>query len=135
MLIFILRRVLQAIPVVFLASVGVFLLLHLLPGDPAQVLAGSDASPQLLDAVREDMGLNEPLPVQYFVWLQHVLRGDLGKSILSKIPVSQLMSQRAPATLELAVAGEILTIVIGIPLGVLAAVKQRSRVDLGITSF
>ena len=134
MLIFILRRVLQAIPVVFLASVGVFLLLHLLPGDPAQVLAGSDASPQTLEAIRDDMGLNQPLPVQYVVWLQHVLRGDLGKSILSKIPVSQLMAQRLPATLELAFAGEILTVLIGLPLGIIAAVKQRSKADWGITS-
>ena len=135
MLIFILRRVLQAIPVVFLASVGVFLLLHLLPGDPAQVLAGTDTSPATLEAIREDMGLNEPLPVQYLVWLQHVLRGDLGKSILSKIPVSQLMGQRLPATLELAVAGEILTVLIGLPLGILAAIKQRSKADWGITGF
>jgi ABC-type dipeptide/oligopeptide/nickel transport system permease component len=134
MLIFILRRVLQAIPVVFLASVGVFLLLHLLPGDPAQVLAGSDTTPATLEAIREDLGLNEPLPVQYLVWLQHILRGDLGKSILSKIPVSQLMAQRLPATLELALAGEILTVLIGIPLGVLAAIKQRSKADWGITS-
>jgi len=135
MVIFIVRRILQAIPVVFLASVGVFLLLHLLPGDPAMMLAGSDTSPETLEAIRQDLGLNEPLPYQYVVWLQHVLRGDLGKSILSKIPVSQLMMQRAPATLELAIAGEILTVLIGIPLGVLAAVKQRTRVDLGITSF
>jgi ABC-type dipeptide/oligopeptide/nickel transport system permease component len=134
MVIFLIRRILQAIPVVFLASVGVFLLLHLLPGDPAQMMAGSDATPETVAAIRQDLGLDEPLPVQYMVWLQHVLRGDLGKSILSKIPVSQLLMQRAPATLELAVAGEILTILIGIPLGVIAAVKQRSRVDLGITS-
>jgi peptide/nickel transport system permease protein len=135
MLIFIVRRILQAIPVVFLASVGVFLLLHLLPGDPAMMLAGTDTTPETLEAIRQDLGLNEPLPVQYWIWLQHVLRGDLGKSILSKIPVSQLLMQRAPATLELAFAGEILTILIGIPLGVLAAVKQRTKVDLGITSF
>ena len=135
MLIFIIRRLIQAIPVVFLASVGVFLLLHLLPGDPAQMLAGSDTSPETLEAIRQDLGLNEPLPYQYWVWLQHVARGDLGKSILSKIPVSQLIGQRLPATLELAVAGEILTIMIGIPLGVIAAVKQRTKMDLGITSF
>src|SRR3954470_24011165 len=134
MLIFIVQRVLQAIPVVILASIGVFLLLHLLPGDPAQVMAGSDTSPQTLEAIREDLGLNEPLPVQYLVWVEHVLRGDLGKSILSKIPVAQLIGQRAPATLELALAGEALTILIGIPLGVLAAIKQRSRADWGITS-
>src|ERR1041385_325234 len=102
MLIFIVRRILQAVPVVFLASVGVFLLLHLLPGDPAQMLVGSDATPATLEAVRQDLGLNDPLPVQYVIWLQHVLRGDLGKSILSKIPVSQLMAQRLPATMELA---------------------------------
>ena len=133
MLTYILRRLLQAIPVVFLSSIGVFLLLHLLPGDPAQVLAGSDTSPQTLEAIREDLGLNEPLPVQYMVWLNHVLHGDLGKSILSKLPVSQLLWQRAPATLELALAGEILTIVIGLPLGILAAVKQRTKADWGIT--
>jgi ABC-type dipeptide/oligopeptide/nickel transport system permease component len=135
MLIFILRRLLQAIPVVFLASVGVFLMLHLLPGDPAIMISGGDASPQVIEAVREDLGLNKPLPVQYVIWVEHVLRGDLGKSILSKIPVSQLIMQRAPATLELAFAGEILTILIGIPLGVLAAVKQRTKADWGITSF
>jgi peptide/nickel transport system permease protein len=134
MVIFIVRRIVQAIPVVFLASVGVFLLLHLLPGDPAQMLAGTDTSPETLEAIRQDLGLNEPLPYQYWVWLQHVMRGDLGKSILSKIPVSQLMSQRLPATLELAFAGEILTILIGIPLGVLAAINQRSKTDVGITS-
>jgi ABC-type dipeptide/oligopeptide/nickel transport system permease component len=134
MLIFIIRRVLQAIPVVFLASIGVFLLLHLLPGDPAQMLAGTDTSPETLEAIREDLGLNKPLPVQYWIWLEHVARGDLGKSILSKIPVSQLISQRLPATLERAIAGEILTVLIGIPLGVIAAVKQRTRTDFGITS-
>jgi ABC-type dipeptide/oligopeptide/nickel transport system permease component len=134
MLIFAVRRVFQAIPVVFLASIGVFLLLHLLPGDPAQVLAGTDTSPQTLEAIRQDLGLDQPLPVQYLVWLEHVLRGDLGKSILSKIPVSQLLAQRAPATLELALAGEILTVLFGLPLGVLAAVKQRTKADWGITS-
>jgi len=134
MLSFILRRILQAIPVVFLSTVGVFLLLHLLPGDPAQVLAGNDTSPETIEAIRQDLGLNEPLPVQYAVWLGHVLRGDLGKSILSKLPVSQLIAQRAPATLELALAGEILTVLIGVPLGVLAAVKQRTKADWGITS-
>jgi len=135
MLIFVLRRLLQAIPVVFLASVGVFLMLHLLPGDPAIMISGGDASPQVIEAVREDLGLNKPLPVQYVIWVEHVLRGDLGKSILSKIPVSQLIMQRAPATMELALAGEILTILIGLPLGVIAAVKQRTRADWGITSF
>jgi len=131
---FILRRLAQAIPVVFLSTVGVFLLLHLLPGDPALVLAGPDAPPAAIEAIRQDMGLDQPLAVQYVVWLGHVVRGDLGKSLASKLPVSQLISQRAPATLELAFAAEILTVTIALPLGTVAAVRQRTRTDWAISS-
>jgi len=134
MIAFVLRRLIQAIPVVFLASIGVFLLLHLLPGDPAQLMAGSDAPPATVEAVRKDMGLDQPLPVQYAVWLGHILRGDLGKSIFSKLPVSQLIGQRAPATIELAVAGEILTIFIALPLGIIAATRQRTPADWVISA-
>jgi peptide/nickel transport system permease protein len=123
------RRLAQAVPVVFLASIGVFLLLHLLPGDPAALMAGSDASPASIEFIRHDMGLDQPLPVQYAVWLEHIVRGDLGKSIFSKLPVSQLIGQRVPATLELAVAGELITLLIALPLGIISAVKQRSPID------
>src|SRR5579872_5419797 len=109
-----------------LASMGVFLLLHLLPGDPAMLMAGSDAPQSTIDFVRHDMGLDQPLPVQYVVWLGHILRGDFGKSIFSKLPVAQLIGQRAPATIELTIAAELITILIALPLGVIAAVKQRS---------
>jgi peptide/nickel transport system permease protein len=126
---FILRRLLQAVPVVFLATIGVFLLLHLLPGDPAILMAGPDAPQATVEAVRKDMGLDQPLPVQYAVWLNHILHGDLGKSIFSKLPVSQLIGQRAPATIELALVGELLTILIALPLGVTAAVKQRTPAE------
>ena len=122
-------RLAQAVPVIFLATVGVFLLLHLLPGDPAALMAGPDAPQSTIDAVRQDMGLDQPLPVQYVVWLEHILRGDLGKSVFSKLPVGQLIGQRAPATIELAIVGELLTILIALPLGILAAVKQRTPVD------
>jgi ABC-type dipeptide/oligopeptide/nickel transport system permease component len=132
---FIIRRLLQAIPVVLISSIGVFLLLHLLPGDPALVMAGPDAPPQAVQAIREDMGLDLPLPMQYLRWVEHLARGDLGKSVLSKLPVSQLIGQRLPATLELAIAGEFLTIIIALPLGVIAAVKQRSSADYAISSF
>jgi peptide/nickel transport system permease protein len=128
-IIFVARRLAQAVPVMFLATVGVFLLLHLLPGDPAALMAGSDAPPATIEFVRHDMGLDQPLPVQYVVWLEHIARGDFGKSIFSKLPVSQLIGQRAPATIELAVAGELITLLIALPLGILAAVKQRSPVD------
>jgi len=133
MIAFIVRRLVQALPVMFLATVGVFLLLHLLPGDPASLMAGPDASPALIESVKQDMGLDQPLPVQYMVWLGHVVRGDLGKSITSKLPVGQLISQRAPATIELAIAAEFITIVLALPLGVIAAVKQRSKVDWAIS--
>jgi peptide/nickel transport system permease protein len=131
---FALRRLVQSIPVIFLATVCVFLLLHLLPGDPALLMAGSDASDATVEAVRKDMGLDQPLPVQYAVWLSHIVRGDLGKSIFSKLPVSQLIGQRAPATIELAVAGEILTILIALPLGLIAATRQRSPADYVISA-
>src|SRR5713226_7685287 len=134
MLSFVARRLAQAIPVIFLATIGVFLLLHLLPGDPAVLMAGSDAPPATVEFVRHDMGLDQPLPVQYGVWLGHIVRGDLGKSVFSKLPVSQLIGQRAPATLELALVGELLTVLIALPLGVTAAVKQRTATDWGISS-
>src|SRR6266849_428049 len=112
MLAFILRRLIQAVPVVFLASVGVFLLLHLLHGEPAILMAGAAAPQATVDAVRKDMGLDEPLPVQYTVWLSHILRSHPGQSDFSKLPVSQLIDHRAPATIELAVVGKLLTILI-----------------------
>jgi peptide/nickel transport system permease protein len=131
---FVARRLVQALPVMFLATIGVFLLLHLLPGDPAALMAGPDAPPATIDFVRHDMGLDQPLPVQYVVWLGHIARGDLGKSIFSKLPVSQLIGQRAPATIELAIAGELITILLALPLGIMAAVKQRSPVDWVIST-
>jgi len=131
---FILGRLAQAVPVVFLSTVAVFLLLHLLPGDPALMLAGPEAPPQAIAAIRQEMGLDEPLPVQYVTWLGHVLRGDLGKSAASKLPIAQLIGQRAPATMELALTAELLTISIALPLGVAAAVNQRKRADWGISS-
>jgi peptide/nickel transport system permease protein len=126
---FVARRLAQAVPVMFFATIGVFLLLHLLPGDPAALMAGSDAPPSTIETVRHDMGLDQPLPVQYVVWLQHIAHGDFGRSTFSKLPVSQLIGQRAPATVELALVGELLTILIALPLGILAAVKQRTPID------
>ena len=117
MLAFLTQRILQLIPTLFFVSIIIFGLQQLLPGDPALIMAGEERDPEVLAQIRAQYRLDEPLPVQYFYWVEHVLRGDLGKSILSKLPVSQLIMQRAPATLELALAGEILTILIGIPLG------------------
>lgn len=135
MLAFTLRRLAHAIPVVFLSTVGVFLLLHLVPGDPALVLAGANASPEVIVAVRRDMGLDQPLPVQYAVWLVHVLRGDLGSSYTSGLPVGNLIAQRMPATLELAFAALCLALLIAIPTGIVAAIKRRGPADWLVSSF
>jgi ABC-type dipeptide/oligopeptide/nickel transport system permease component len=130
---FIFRRVLQAIPVLILASVGVFLLLHLVPGDPALLLAGPDATPEVVAAVRKDMGLDQPLPVQYALWMSHALRGDLGKSYISRLPVWQLIQNALPATIELTLAALVVAIVLGIPTGILSAINRQSLPDWAIT--
>ncbi len=135
MLAFVVQRIAQAVPVVLLSTVAVFLLMRLIPGDPAQVLAGPDATPESIAAIREEMGLDQPLPVQYVVWLSHVARGDLGKSVLSKLPVATVMAQRIPATLELALAAMFLTLLIAVPTGVIAAVRTDSPIDWLITSI
>lgn len=135
MLAYVLKRIAHSTLVLLLASMVVFLLLHLAPGDPAAVLAGSDASPTAIEAMREQMDLNRPLPVQYATWLGHVLQGDMGRSFRNGIPVADLILQRMPATLELALAGTLIAILTAIPTGVLAAVHARRPLDWAISSF
>jgi peptide/nickel transport system permease protein len=132
---FIIRRLIEAVPVVFLATLVIFLGLRLLPGDPAIVLAGQDASPETLAAIRQANGLNEPLPVQYVIWLGNVVRGNLGVSFFTRAPVAQLLAQRAPATLELGIAGMLLTVLLGIPTGILAAVRAHRPSDWVVSAF
>jgi peptide/nickel transport system permease protein len=119
---YILRRLLQAAPVLLLASIAIFLMLRLIPGDPAYVILGSDARPEQIAAVREQLRLNDPLPVQYLAWLGRVLQGDLGYSYRNQYPVSELLLGKLPATLQLTVAGFALALAIAFPLGVVAAV-------------
>jgi peptide/nickel transport system permease protein len=135
MTVYIVRRILQTIPVLGLTSVFVFLLLRLVPGDPALILAGTDATPEVLQAVRADMGLDQPLPFQYLKWLEHVLRGDFGKSYVTKLPTLDLLILKLPATLELTVCAFVLALVIAVPTGILAAVRQRGPADLAISAY
>jgi peptide/nickel transport system permease protein len=132
---FVVRRLIEAVPVAFLATLVIFLGLRLLPGDPALILAGQDASPETLAAIRTANGLDAPLPVQYLIWLRNAARGDLGVSFFTRAPVSQLIAQRAPATVELGIAGMLLTVVLGIPSGMLAAVKTHQPSDWVISAF
>jgi len=119
----------MAIPVVVFSTFLVFLVIHLIPGDAAAVLAGPNATPEALAAIRKDMGLDQPLLVQYVVWVGHLLQGDLGKSTLSGQPISKLLQARAPATIELTLAAMLISMVIAIPLGILSATHVRGRLE------
>ena len=129
------HRLSQLIPVLFLASLLVFLLLRWIPGDPAIIYAGSEATPAMIAAVRTDMGLDQPLATQYAIWARHVAHGDLGKSFISGQPVLHLIKRRLPASVELALAAAGVSVLMALPLGILAAVRQRSIFDYLVTAL
>lgn len=117
------------VAVLCVASIVVFLMLRMMPGDTAVIVAGADATDDQLEAVRQELGLDQPLPIQYAVWVGQVVRGDLGRSAVSKLPVIDVIVQRAAATIELTVAALLLSVSLGIWFGVLSAVKQGTRFD------
>ena len=133
MLRFFVRRLLWTLPVVFGVATLVFLLIHLIPGDPAQVMLGDAAPPEDVAALRHRLGLDRPLGIQYAAFLGGVVRGDFGQSMRTNQPVRQAIAERLPATIELAVAALVVAIVIGIPLGTVAAVRARTSVDHAAT--
>lgn len=126
---YILKRLLNLIPVLLGITLLVFILLHLIPGDPAQILAGERATPETVEAIREQLGLNKPLPVQYLLFLGNLLRFNLGNSIMSGASILQEIATRWPATFELSVAAMFIALILGIPAGVLAAVRKNSVID------
>lgn len=129
MLSYILRRILIAIPTLFLVSIFVFMLQKLLPGDPVLVLAGEDRNPEVLAYLREQYRLNDPLIVQYGVWLGNVLQGDLGMSLRTQQPVLKLITDKLPVTIQLAVMAMIFAFLIGIPAGIISAVRKGTLTD------
>ncbi|MCY0900801.1 MAG: ABC transporter permease [Firmicutes bacterium] len=131
---FITRRILLTIPVLFLISVIVFSLLHLIPGDPARVILGQDATPAALQALRVQLGLTRPLWLQYVLWIGGVFHGNLGNSLQTGLPVAMLIGQALPVTVELAIGTIIVSGLIAIPLGIYAAVHKGRLADL-ITVF
>jgi len=132
---YILGRVAQAIPLLFLASIAVFLVLRLAPGDPATMLAGQDATPAQVQQIRKELGLTDPLPVQYGRWIGDLAHGDLGTSTSSGLSVSHLLALSFPPTVELAVAAYLVALVIGIPLGVLAGSRPRGLWDWVLSGY
>lgn len=132
---YILRRLLLMIPVAFLVTVIVFTLVRMAPGDPVLVFAGEERDPVALDALRREYGLDQPLPVQYVVWLQHAAQGDLGRSLRTRQPVLEAIVERLPKTLELGGAALLLSISVGLVVGTLAALRRNSLLDLFATGF
>lgn len=129
MLAFIARRLLAALPVLAMVAVIVFLLMRLTAGDPAAILAGDAASPAQVEEIRKGLGLDRPIPVQFGLWLVRLLQGDLGRSFFFKRPVAELIAQRLGTTLTLAAAAMLVSVVIAVPLGVLAAWCRGTLVD------
>jgi ABC-type dipeptide/oligopeptide/nickel transport system permease component len=132
---YILRRLLLMIPVAFLVSVIVFVLLRITPGDPVLVFAGEERDPAALEAIRHEYGLDQPLPVQYVVWAEHAIRGDLGRSLRTRQPVMQAILERLPKTLELGAAALLISIGVALVVGTLAALRRNSPLDLIATGF
>lgn len=128
------RRVLSAIPMLLFVSFFIYALVDLAPGDAATTLAGDNASPEVIEATRQSLGLDEPLVVRYLDWLGGVLHGDLGSSLYSSQSVAQTLSERLPVTLSLTLVTMVIVTVVGLPTGVWAAVRANSWIDRMLTA-
>ncbi len=123
------KRLLVAIPTLLIISIFVFSLQKLLPGDPIMAMAGEERDPAVLEPLREKYHLNDPIPVQYVRWLGGVAQGDLGVSLRTNQPVLELIGQKLPVTIQLAVMSMFFAVIIGVPMGILAAVKKNTILD------
>jgi peptide/nickel transport system permease protein len=135
MLAFIVRRIISTIPVMIFVALFVFSLLYIAPGDPAAVIAGDQASPADVEKIRQSLGLDRPYLVRFGEWFFRVLQGDLGTSIFTSLPVTQLIAQRIEPTVSLMVLTLILAVVIAVPMGVVAAWKAGTWVDRCVVGF
>ncbi|TDX59042.1 ABC transporter permease [Orenia marismortui] len=126
---YIIRRLLLLVPIIIGVSIAVFLMIHLIPGDPAQIMLGERANPTDVARLREEMGLNDPLYVQYFTFVKQLVKGDLGRSIFSNEKVSVELLERYPATIELTIFSMLFAVLIGVPAGIISATKKYSFFD------
>ena len=129
MLNFLPRRLLELLPTLFLVSVLIFALQQLLPGDPALVMAGEEGDPEVVEQIRRQYRLDQPLPVQYLYWIGGVLQGDFGESMRIKQPVAQLIAEKLPVTLQLGTMAMLFALLIGIPAGIVSAVHKGTAWD------
>lgn len=130
---YILRRLVEMIPVLFLVSLMVFSIIHLTPGDPALLILGEEVTPEKLTALRHQLGLDQPIPVQYGLWLSNVLRGDLGRSVRTQQPVLEAIVQRLPPTVELTLFATVISLSVAIPAGIISAARRNSASDMAST--
>ncbi|MDR5653265.1 ABC transporter permease [Ruixingdingia sedimenti] len=135
MIYYFIRRLLLAVPVMLFVALFVFLLLRLTPGDPAQAIAGDHATPEQIAAIRDSLGLDRPLAGQFVAWIGNMLTGDFGNSLISQRPVLEMIGQRIGPTLALAVVAMALTVVISVPLGILAAWRHGGLIDRAVMAF
>ena len=131
MLLFLGKRLLQLVPTLFFVSVLIFSLQQLLPGDPALVMAGEERDPAVLEQIRKQYRLDQPVPVQYVYWMKGVLSGDLGESMRLKEPVLKLIAQKFPVTLQLALMAIVVSLTVGIGAGIISAVRRNTPLDYG----
>ncbi|MER9158370.1 ABC transporter permease [Mesorhizobium sp. M0778] len=132
---YILRRMVSTVAVMAMVGIFVFLLLRLAPGDPAAIIAGKSATAEIVAGIREKLGLNDPLPVQFIRWVRDMLGGDFGTSIFAGRPVLELISQRLEPTLSLSILTMILSVTVGVSFGILAAWRTGGLVDRLLTAF
>jgi peptide/nickel transport system permease protein len=135
LLTFLTQRLLQIIPTLIIVSMLIFGLQQLLPGDPALIMAGEERDPKVLQEIRQQYRLDQPIPVQYFYWVKGVLSGNLGESMRLKSPVGALVIEKLPVTLQLAAMALFIAIAIGIPAGIVSAVKKETAWDYGANLF
>lgn len=129
MLAYSIRRIFQLIPVLFVISLLVFLMMHIIPGDPVKNMLGLEASKEAIEAERERLGLNDPLPTQYFRFISGAMKGDLGRSIFTKKTITQEILQRYPYTVKLAIGGTLFATVVGVLIGIACAVRRGTVTD------
>lgn len=133
MTLFLLRRIVAVIPILFFAAMITFLLVYLTPGDPAVALAGEFATAERVAELREQLGLNDPFLLQFWNWAWGVMGGDLGTSLFNTTPVWSLITARLPVTLSLTLVAIVISVVIGVPLGLMAGTRQNSLLDRALT--
>ena len=132
---YVVHRIVATIPIMGIVAAFVFLLLHMSPGDPAVIIAGDFATTEQIEAIRKQLGLEEPLHVQFLTWLTNLLQGDMGRSIYSGLPVTELIGQRLEPTLMLTLVTMLIAVPFAIPMGVVAAWKVGTWVDRLVMTF